>query len=1116
VKLDWLTVDGDSISWDNGMLDASPDFFKNVEFLVDAKVRVRSPRFYFAEEVAGMETMMEALLTVEFLLSVLNIGLLEAPMPFGESDVFVTDNHDVFNKVREFEKAMSRSEAGKYAAEQRWKNHAKKETTRQETLLTPTDDAEVARTTGRPLSWALSATRDPKLTEILDRLVGDFSMSPPRYHEYDRIIRDPATKELLQYLESKGIVGKSDFDAGKTNAGIMAVGLLQNGLELRHSWAFAEPPKGFAPYAKARMIVEEGSPVINVTAYALNQIISSGRYKTQFETQESNGALNPYIRAAFESGTMGLHPNMDATKRPVYGTMQTFESIVNTHPMSQYGTISLQLNENVRERSTVSYNDSLGMARDTAPAESTGKELDRMFNTGSSGAHFDYVEAQIHGGVSFSDVKAIWVNEKYAPGDFENVTAILDKYGLSHIPVMRVGVDDFYKAMSRSEAGKYAAEQRWKNHAKQETLLTPTDDLEIARTTGRPLKWALPATRDPELTKILDRLSGSGNRIIYGYGQFDLLAEHPQTKELLDYLDKKGITGMSKYEPGVTNAQIMALGLILNATMAKYVRNLEPSNNHGSPVDFHERAREMVQNGSLCINITPDALGKMVSVGRYKTQFESYKSGGYFSPSTRASLESGGLGLHPDTDATKRPVYGTITSPDWFGSGYNPGQYGSVILQLKKSMRDHSTVSFNDSLGMPADLPPANSTGKDLDRMFENRSKFQPLDYVEAQIHGGVSMGDVKAVWVNENSHPDDFDLVRQALDANGYTDVPVYRIFEDEFEKAKFSSRSEAGKYAAHIRWMNQRGLTPMTADQWTASQSADATPVVTAPTAPSRFTATGMDWDAQPPALASMKDAITWLQDKWGGKTPGNQNRFRVKLNAMGSNPKTDHLAQAYAIAMDNLFKFAPIVAETIEEVVWDENQIRNSWGQASRDGHSMNFIASTFVQTLIQPDGTVIPSEQYALFAKEQAFSTGFKSSRSLSSTFYHEFGHHIGFAAGNKALYGDVKEVRPSLYADSDDRKKYNRELAKLVSPILKEHYGDERRARIELDDRAQYKIRGKIEKDISKYALTNYDELVAESAAQYFASKFEPDQPPANPLAIKIIETLMNYIEGENE
>jgi hypothetical protein len=498
-------------------VDAPQEFLDNVDFLVDAKVRVRSPRFYFAEEVAGMDTMLGALLTIEFLLDVLDVGLVEAPMPFGVSDVFVTDNHDVFDGLGKFEKAMSRSEAGRYAAEQRWKNHAKKETTRQETLLTPTDDAEVAKITGRPLSWALPATRDPKLTEILDRLVGDFSMSPPRYYDYDRIVRDPATKELLQYLESKGIVGKSDFDAGKTNAGIMAVGLLQNGLESSHSWAFAEPPKKFAPYAKARMIVEEGSPVINVTAYALNQIISSGRYKTQFETQESNGALNPYIRAAFESGTMGLHPNMEATKRPVYGTMQTFESIVNTHSMSQYGTISLQLNENVRERSTVSYNDSLGMARDTAPAESTGKELDRMFNTGSSGTHFDYVEAQIHGGVSFSDVKAIWVNEKYAYDDFKNVTAILDKYGLSNIPVMRVGVDDFYKAMSRSEAGRYAAEQRWKNHAKKEDVVR---------------------VLDPRYQKVADRINAGTKSVTDAGFRIDLIMDQESYSEALEAHNK--------------------------------------------------------------------------------------------------------------------------------------------------------------------------------------------------------------------------------------------------------------------------------------------------------------------------------------------------------------------------------------------------------------------------------------------------------------------------------------------------------------------------------------------------------------------------------------------------
>jgi len=40
------------------------------------------------------------------------------------------------------------------------------------------------------------------------------------------------------------------------------------------------------------------------------------------------------------------------------------------------------------------------------------------------------------------------------------------------------------------------------------------------------------------------------------------------------------------------------------------------------------------------------------------------------------------------------------------------------------------------------------------------------------------------------------------------------------------FASRSEAGRYAAHIRWANNRGETPMTVEQWRANESGMATP--------------------------------------------------------------------------------------------------------------------------------------------------------------------------------------------------------------------------------------------------------------------------------------------------
>jgi hypothetical protein len=51
-----------------------------------------------------------------------------------------------------------------------------------------------------------------------------------------------------------------------------------------------------------------------------------------------------------------------------------------------------------------------------------------------------------------------------------------------------------------------------------------------------------------------------------------------------------------------------------------------------------------------------------------------------------------------------------------------------------------------------------------------------------------------------------------------------LYANVKDAIEKAKFASRSEAGKYAAHIRWMRERGMEPLTPDAW---RSQNAQPV-------------------------------------------------------------------------------------------------------------------------------------------------------------------------------------------------------------------------------------------------------------------------------------------------
>jgi len=53
-----------------------------------------------------------------------------------------------------------------------------------------------------------------------------------------------------------------------------------------------------------------------------------------------------------------------------------------------------------------------------------------------------------------------------------------------------------------------------------------------------------------------------------------------------------------------------------------------------------------------------------------------------------------------------------------------------------------------------------------------------------------------------------------------------------DDLEKAKFASRSEAGRYAAHIRWSRESGVEPLTPEAWRAQQSGGST--VTPPPPP------------------------------------------------------------------------------------------------------------------------------------------------------------------------------------------------------------------------------------------------------------------------------------------
>lgn len=168
--------------------------------------------------------------------------------------------------------------------------------------------------------------------------------------------------------------------------------------------------------------------------------------------------------------------------------------------------------------------------------------------------------------------------------------------------------------------------------------------------------------------------------------------------------------------------------------------------------------------------------------GRILSQFEVHSSNGAYAPRLRAQEEVAMFDLHPDLAREKRPVYGYISVGK--PTQRSVSGYGHVRLQLKSQVRDRTTFMVDDSLaseGFPIPLTGevtdeqklgafgANSDYielADLRKVRDRRSPLMtlpedekseyllglvqdhPTEYIEAQIHQGVSIDDIEAVWL--------------------------------------------------------------------------------------------------------------------------------------------------------------------------------------------------------------------------------------------------------------------------------------------------------------------------------------------------------------------------------
>jgi hypothetical protein len=142
--------------------------------------------------------------------------------------------------------------------------------------------------------------------------------------------------------------------------------------------------------------------------------------------------------------------------------------------------------------------------------------------------------------------------------------------------------------------------------------------------------------------------------------------------------------------------------------------------------------------------------------GRMRTQFETKTSGGDYAPTKRAKFEESIWGYSRKLDPQRRPIYGYL-SPGGDESVWPVGQYGGIRIVLKDSVRSRTSIVFGDSLG--ARVP---TSDLDSPRWWSYRTftytdptkaanywsgDFQKnARYIETQIHGGVTVGDIDEV----------------------------------------------------------------------------------------------------------------------------------------------------------------------------------------------------------------------------------------------------------------------------------------------------------------------------------------------------------------------------------
>ena len=309
----------------------------------------------------------------------------------------------------------------------------------------PTDDIAEAKTTGRPLRILQNGTFPKPVQDSYDRslpLIQDPSMPDS---EADDVINNYSKIAKTEY-ENLGFTSDEATIIADAQVDLLKHKRWQAQRRDANETAFDENFSEERRLQTATEILKDARITVAVQPDVMDKILESGRFKSQFETGTSMGTLDSNLRSQGEAIQLGYHPSVDPSKRPIYGYLTKGGKIDRdgVNEVRMYGAIQLMMKPEIESRSTYTGGDSLG--RPTyKPAVVGTPNADAVWSPTTSGANYEYAEAQLHGGVSVGDIDfaVIDVDDNNPFGnsvtekDFKTISVKLEKSGIRVLPIRK-------------------------------------------------------------------------------------------------------------------------------------------------------------------------------------------------------------------------------------------------------------------------------------------------------------------------------------------------------------------------------------------------------------------------------------------------------------------------------------------------------------------------------------------------------------------------------------------------------------------------------------------------------------------------------------------------------